>query len=122
MGRKYYYGPDNQYYYHHQNFSDAVEEVIEIMREDAAEPSILIEVTVSKKSHMKVCLYEGEFYEISCPGYCGVNSCSEYEPRNGKNGICVYHSHGLIRTGRKWDVFRDGTVKKKSGRNKTCQP
>lgn len=49
---------------------------------------------------------------------CGKYNCDDYIPRNGKNGICKHHSFCLKETGRKWNVYGDGSFKKTSERKK----
>jgi len=105
-----------RYFYYTDNFIvDNLFDAVEIMK---GKFCIIIECVISKKSNIKVCLYENEFIEVCSPGDCNSNDCFQYEPRNGKNGICVHRSYGLIETGRKWHKLKDGTIKKISSRRK----
>ena len=49
---------------------------------------------------------------------CGVNNCTEYTPRNGKNGICKYKQYRYIETGREFEFYENGEYKKIKSRRK----
>lgn len=53
------------------------------------------------------CIEQGEGYESS-EGGCGKFECSDYKPRNGKNGICVHHRLPHSPTGKLFLLTKDG--------------
>jgi hypothetical protein len=115
MSKKYYYGAEDEEIYTHENINDAIDEITSNMWEGSNEPCVMVEMVNSRKSEATFCIYHNEFLETVD---CGRSWCDEYEPRNKKNGICKYHSYGLIETGRKWKVYHGGTIKKISGRKR----
>lgn len=118
MSRKYYYGTPDQEYYDETDYENAAQCIAESSYfEESDNYFVMVEMVNSRKSGHIFCTCHNKFREYG-QAPCGGIWCDEYEPRNKKNGICKYHSYGLIETGRKWKVFADGTIKKISGRNK----
>lgn len=43
-------------------------------------------------------------------GDCGFKNCRDYEPKNGKNGMCVHKTFSYTKTGRKFKLTKDEFV------------
>lgn len=113
MKKTYYYGLADDEEYYHTDIDSAYEDIKNEYDEDGIGMTI-IEMVKSKKSGMRWCEKECKFIEYS--GFCGKFECDDYQPRNGKNGICKHLSWGLVETGRKFKITGDYKYKKISGR------
>ena len=112
MAIKYFYGPEGQEKYK----ANTLQKTVEIYSCGKISDKVtFVEMKVSRKSGWKWCK---EHYDFIEDFVCGKIDCDSYEARNGKNGICKHQSWGLVATGRKWEVFPDGTYRKLSGRDK----
>ena len=92
--KTYYYGVEGENTYHCTDLAAA----IEWYDGDYDEPYEIIELISSKKSGSRCCKHINDFIEE-----CSENNCgNDYEPRNGKNGICKSLTWCLIETGKRF--------------------
>ena len=119
MSRQYYYGLEDQEIYSADDPYQVFEEIEGDYDEQEMIDMIIVEMVVSRKSGMRWCMEDNIFIEYY--GHCGLN-CEDYEPRNGKSGICKHQSWGLIETGRKWEITGKDQLRKISGRKQEDCP
>jgi len=106
---KYYYGTEEDEILTHTNIHDFIDDYIGY---DEPLPIIIGEVKVNRNEH-RFCKFENVFTED-----CGKTWCNDYQPRNGKNGICKHLTWGLSETGRKWKLTENGLEKISKRREK----
>lgn len=109
----YFYGLEDQEEYYNTDIDSVYEELKDYHLGGDSSEYIgieIIELVKSKKSGIRWCVEYKVFIEGGC------KYCDQYNPRNGKNGICKNLSWSLIDTGRRWKITGEYQYKKISGR------
>jgi hypothetical protein len=109
--QKFFYGKKHDSFYSCEELKECVDELDDI--EDDEDYIVIVEMKVSNKE-TRYCGVDIDYWEPEC----GINNCSHYTPRNGKNGICKHLTYGLTETGASWKLYRNEHFEKISSRYK----